>query len=145
MKFRPFRAPRSLFLVFDKGDEVIGTLRQFAREGSIQGGRFAAIGALQRATVAFWNPKSRDYEHIEVDEQVEVLSIIGDVAVKGDETKIHAHTVLGRRDGSTVGGHLLHGVVFPTLEMHLVDYGEPLERVRDAETELSLIRIGEFR
>lgn len=145
MKFRPFRAPRSLFLVFDRGDEVIATLRDFAREGSIRGGRFAAIGALRRATVAYWNPQSREYEHIDVGEQVEVLSIIGDVGVEGSETKIHAHAVLGRRDGSTVGGHLLEGVVFPTLEMHLVDYGEPLERVRDPEAELSLIRIEEFR
>lgn len=145
MKFRPFPTPRSLFLVFDKGDEVIATLRRFAREGSIQGGRFAAIGALQRATVAYWNPESRKYERIEVDEQVEVLSILGDVTVKGGETKIHAHAVLGRRDGSAMGGHLLEGVVFPTVEMHFVDYGEPLERVRDPETELSLIRIGESR
>lgn len=145
MRFRPFRAPRSLFLVFDRGDEVVETLRRFVREESIRGGRFAAIGALRQATVAYWNANAKVYEEIAVDEQVEVLSIIGDIAVDGGETKIHAHVVLGRRDGSTVGGHLLNGVVYPTLEMHLVDYREPLERVRDPETELSLIRIGEFR
>ena len=42
-------------------------------------------------------------------EQVEVLSLIGDVALKDGEPKVHAHVVVGRSDGSTRGGHLMDG------------------------------------
>jgi uncharacterized protein len=143
MKFRSFADARALFLVFDRGDEIITTVRRFAGEEAIRGGRFAAIGAFQRAVVAYWNPEKLDYEHIDVGEQVEVLSLIGDIAVEGEETKIHAHVVLGRRDGSTVGGHLISGIVFPTLEMHLLEYRGELRRKRNEETKLSLIEIEE--
>ena len=141
MKFSIVAKTRPIFLVFDQGDEVVATLRQFAREQQIRGGRFAAIGALSGAVVAYWNPDKLDYDRIEVQEQVEVLSLIGDVTVEDGKTKIHAHIVLGRRDGSTVGGHLMQGTVFPTLEMHLLDYGTPLQRKKDEKTKLSLIAI----
>lgn len=142
MKFTTFAEPRPFLLVFDKQDEVIGTLRRFAREQGIRGGRFAAIGALSRAVVAYWNPEKLGYEKVTFDEQVEVLALVGDVAREGDEVKIHGHIVLGRRDGSTVGGHLVQATVFPTVEMHFVDYGATVQRKKDAATKLSLIAIG---
>ena len=95
--------------------------------------------AFRSATIAYWNPATKEYEKIAVDEQVEVLSLAGNVGVDGAETKIHAHVTLGRRDGSAIGGHLLAATVFPTLEMHLVDYGAAVVRGKDEETGLSLI------
>lgn len=142
MKSAEFAGQRPFFLVFDPGDEVIRTIREFARENGIRGGRFSAIGALERAVVGFWNPELKEYERIAVDEQVEVLSLAGDIAVEDAETRVHVHVVLGRRDGSTVGGHLLDGTVFPTLEMHLVDFGTALERRKNEEIGLSLITLG---
>ena len=141
MKSSAFDEVRPFFLVFDRGDEIVETLREFAVEKGIRGGRFAAIGAVAAGVVAYWNRETREYDRIEVEEQVEVLSLVGDIAVEGDETRIHAHAVLGRRDGSTIGGHLLEGTVYPTLEMHLVDYGATLERKKDDETLLSLIEM----
>ena len=130
---------RRFLLVFDKNDDVIPTLIEFAVKNKIRGATFVALGAFRSATVAYWDPATKAYEEIEVDEQVEVLSCIGNVGVLGDETKIHAHVTLGWRDGSTVGGHLMKATVFPTLEMHLVDYGATIVREKDAETGLILI------
>ena len=130
---------RRFLLVFDKGDDVLATLRAFAASHAIRGAFFVALGALRSATIAYWNPATKEYEQIAVDEQVEVLSFVGNVGVDGAETKIHAHVTLGRRDGSTIGGHLLSATVFPTLEMHLVDYGATVVRGKDEETGLSLI------
>jgi predicted DNA-binding protein with PD1-like motif len=47
---------------------------------------------------------------------------VGDI-VENDkhEADLHAHTVLGRRDGSTKGGHLLEGIVRPALAMILTE------------------------
>lgn len=139
MKSAEVTSNRTFFLVLDRGDEVIGSLRRFAEEQGIRGGHFAAIGAVERATIAWWSWTNKEYERREVEEQLEVLSLIGDIAVEGDETKIHAHVSLGRRDGIAAGGHLIEATVRPTLEVHLVDYGRPLRRKRDDVTKLSLI------
>jgi len=132
--------PRRFLLVFDKGDDFLPALRAFAESHAIRGGVFVALGAFRSATVAFWNPATKEYERIEVGEQVEVLSLVGDIGADGAETKIHAHVTLGRRDGSAIGGHVLAATVFPTLEMHVVDYGATVMRGTDEETGLPLIK-----
>jgi uncharacterized protein len=79
-----------------------------------------------------------------VHEQVEVLSLVGNIARDEDgEPKVHAHVVLGRSDGTTRGGHLLEGRVRPTLEVVLTETPEHLRRKTDEETGLPLISIGE--
>jgi uncharacterized protein len=77
-----------------------------------------AIGAFRQATLAFWDWESKQYEEIPVRDQVEVLSLSGDIALdQGGRPKLHLHAVLGRRDGSVVGGHLLKAIVRPTVEV----------------------------
>ncbi len=85
--------------------------------------------------------RDRVYEEMATDEQVEVLSISGSLATSGEEIKVHAHVTLGRRDGSAVGGHLLHATVFPTLEVFLSDSGARLVREKDPATGLMLLRL----
>lgn len=134
---------RTFFLVLDRGDEVIASLRKFAEEKGIRGGHFTAIGALERLKMAWWSWTAKEYERRDVEEQVEVLALVGDITVEGEETKIHAHIAIGRRDGIAAGGHLMEGIVRPTLEVHLVDYGRPLVRRKDEVTKLSLIALAE--
>ena len=130
-------APRRHFLlVFDKGDDVLPALRAFAEAQAIRGASFVALGAFRSATIAFWNPATKKYEHIAVGEQAEVLSLAGNLGAG----KIHAHVTLGRRDGSAIGGHLVAATVFPTLEMQLVEYEQWIVRGTDEETGLSLIK-----
>lgn len=67
---------------------------------------------------------------------------MGDIAVEDGKKKVHAHVVLGRRDGSAWGGHLLAAKVRPTLEVVLTESPSYLRRVHDPESGLALIRIG---
>ena len=139
MRSHPVSPQRRFLLVFDKEEDLLPALRAFAETHGIRGAAFVALGAFRSATVAYWNPSTKAYEHIAVDEQVEVLSLAGNIGVQGAETKIHAHVTLGRRDGSAIGGHVIAATVFPTLEMDLVDYGAAIVRGTDDETGLSLI------
>jgi predicted DNA-binding protein with PD1-like motif len=132
---------RTIALVFDKGDEVVATLEQFAREQGLAASRFSAIGAFQDAVLGYFDWQRKDYERIAVAEQVEVLSLNGDIALDGTDPKVHAHCVLGRRDASTVGGHLLQGHVRPTLEVLLIESPSYLRKTCDRETGLALIDI----
>ena len=133
---------RTIALVFDTGDEAMATLARFADEHGITAARLTAIGAFSRAVLGYFDWQRKDYERIPVHEQVEVVALVGDVALEDGRPKIHAHVVLGRRDGSTCGGHLLEGHVCPTLEVMLVQSPAHLARTADAESGLALIDIG---
>ena len=117
----------------------MASLIAFAQQSGITGASLQGIGAFSKATVAYWNKETKEYEEIAVDEQVEVLSIAGSLATSGDEIKVHAHAVLGRRDGSAIGGHLLRATVFPTLEVFITDLGARLVREKDPATGLMLL------
>lgn len=132
----------AFLLVFDRGDEIAETLTSFARDNAISGASFTAIGACRRATIAYWNPDTKDYEKIEVSEQVEVVSLTGNISLgENGQPRVHAHVALGKRDGGLIGGHFLSGVVHPTLELFLIQSTVVLQRRKDQETGLPLIVI----
>jgi uncharacterized protein len=126
-------------LVFDADEEAMTALADWARSQRATACSFTGIGAFSRATVGFFDVERRDYDRIEIDEQVEVLALTGNVAVADGQPKIHAHVVLGTRDGSARGGHLLAGTVRPTLELIARDAPAHLRRRHDAATGLPLL------
>ncbi len=132
---------QTYLLVFDAADEVIDVLSAFAREHALAGSRFTAIGAFERATLGWFDWERRDYDRIPVDEQVEVVALQGDIAIDDDGPRVHAHAVLGRRDGSALGGHLLGGRVRPTLELTLTETPSFVRRAYDARSGLNLIAL----
>lgn len=125
-------------VIFETGDEVMAGLKDFARRENIRAARFTAIGAFQSATLAYFDWEKKDYLEIPVNDQVEVLVLAGDIAWKDNEPVAHVHVVLGRRDGSTLGGHLCRAIVRPTLEVMLTQAGA-LERRVDSQSGLALI------
>jgi predicted DNA-binding protein with PD1-like motif len=127
-------------LVFETGDEAFSLLSGWVAERGVTAARLTAIGAFERAVVGWFAWERRDYERIPVEEQVEVLSLVGDVALDPAGTPVvHAHALLGRRDGSTGGGHLLEGHVRPTLEAILDETPAHLRKRHDPESGLALI------
>jgi uncharacterized protein len=128
-------------LVFDTGDEVVSEMTTFARENDLDAASITAIGAFSGATLGYFDIVRKEYEKIPLEEQVEVLSLIGDIALNEGEPELHAHVVLGRRDGTTRGGHLLEAHVRPTLEVVLTESPDHLKKRTDEETGLALIDI----
>jgi len=126
-------------LVFAKGEEVIRELTDFARANRLSASHFSAIGAFADVVLGYFERERRDYKRITIAEQVEVLSLVGDIALKDDEPKVHAHVVVGKADGTAHGGHLLEARVWPTLELVLTESPKHLRRRSDAETGLALI------
>ena len=114
----------STVLIFETGEEFVSTLTQFAKERRISSGYFTAIGAFSRATTGYYDWEKKNYIRNEVKEQVELVSLIGDIALDKGSPKVHVHIVLGRRDGSAYAGHFMSGRVRPTLELVLEDSTE---------------------
>jgi len=126
-------------LVLSTGDEAAACLTSFAREQRLHASHFTAIGAFSTATVGYFDWEKKDYRKIPIDAQVEVLSLIGDVSMDKGQPKVHAHVVLGASDGTAHGGHLLSGLVRPTLEVVLTESPAYLRRTFDRESGLALI------
>jgi hypothetical protein len=130
---------RTFVIVLETGDEAMGALADYAREQRLQGSHFTAIGAFSDAVVAYFDWPSKRYQRIEVQEQVEVVSLIGDIAIDADGPKIHAHVVVAKSDASAHGGHLVSAHVRPTLEIVLTESPRHLRRRLDPESGLALI------
>ena len=127
-------------VVLDSGEEAVAALTKFANDAQLTTASLTAIGAFEKATVGWFDFEKKTYKKIEVGEQCEVLSAIGDVAI-GDDGKasLHVHVVLGLSDGTTRGGHLLAGTVRPTLEVVLIDTPSHLRRKKKPDLGIALI------
>ena len=132
-------AQRTFAIVFQTGDRVLEGLTRFAMAHDIDAAAFTAIGAFQRATLGYFDLEQRDYRRIEFDEQVEVLSLTGNIASGPDGVAIHAHVVIGRADATAHGGHLLEATVRPTLEVVAIEPPAHLRRRVDSATGLPLL------
>lgn len=128
-------------VVLETGDEVNACLLAFAKAQHLSAAHLTAIGAFQRAVLGYFDWNAKHYKRNPVDEQVEVVSLIGDVALKGDESKLHMHAVLGQSDGRALGGHLLEGHVRPTLEVIVTESPAHLHRRHDPASGLALIHL----
>ena len=133
--------PATYAIVLATGDEAMQALQEFVREQKIDAAGLTAIGAFERAVIGYFDWATKDYKRIPVDVQVEVLSLIGDVAEADGKPVLHIHAVLGKSDGSVVGGHLLEGHVRPTLEVILTQPPAHLRKKKDPETGLALIAL----
>jgi uncharacterized protein len=108
---------RTYAVIFGKGDEVLSGLTDFARQYQVTAAHFTAIGALSGAHLGWFNPEKKMYRQISIDTQVEVVSMLGDIALYKGNPVVHTHMVVGLRDGSTRAGHVLDAHVNPTLEV----------------------------
>ena len=132
---------RTWAVVLETGDEANACLLEFARARKLSAAHFTAIGAFERAVLGYFDWNIKDYRRNAVDEQVEVVSLIGDVALTGDQPKLHMHAVLGQSDGRALGGHLLEGCVRPTLEVIVTESPAHLHRLHDPQSGLALIHL----
>jgi uncharacterized protein len=134
--------PKTFVLVFETNDELAKTLRAFASEQGLASASFKAIGALSSVRLGWLNWTTKKYEpSVSLDEQVELLSLIGDIALKDGEPQVHAHVVVGKRDGTAHGGHLLQANVRPTCEIVLTESPVHLKKEFDPAAGIALINL----
>ncbi|MGH7098039.1 MAG: PPC domain-containing DNA-binding protein [Stellaceae bacterium] len=133
---------RSFVLVFDTGDEVLSGLGGFARKHRIAAAEFTGIGAFSGVALGYFDWQRKEYRRIPIAEQVEVVSLLGNIACGEDgEPMLHPHIVVAKADGSAHGGHLLEGRVRPTLELVVTEAPAHLQRRHDPQSGLALIRL----
>lgn len=132
---------RQYVIVLDSGEEAIAGLQNFAREYRLPGAEFTGLGAFHDVVLGFFDTDRREYERIQIDEQVEVVTLVGNLAMTDGTPSVHPHVVVAKRDGSAWGGHLLEAHIRPTLEVIVTEVPAYLCRETDPETGLALLAI----
>jgi predicted DNA-binding protein with PD1-like motif len=132
---------RRFVLVCDRGDDPMEALTAAAKRFDLSGASLTGIGAFSGVILGFFDRARRDYARRVIREQVEVVSLVGNVALDRGEPRVHAHVVVARSDGNALGGHLLGGSVDPTLEVMIVESPTVLCRRTDLTTGLALLDV----
>ena len=133
---------KTFVLVSETNDELAQGLKQFACELKLPSASFKAIGTLSSVRLGWLNWKTKQYEpSVSLNEQLELLSLIGEVAPRGGEPQVHAHAVVGKRDGTAHGGHLLQAYIRPTCEVVLMESPVHLRKEYDASAGIPLIKL----
>lgn len=123
----------------ESGEEVQATLVSWLASQAIGYAAVSGLGAVREITLSYWNADTLQYETHAREEQMEVVSLVGNVTLKDDAPFLHLHVALGRRDLSLIGGHFNDAIAHPTLEIWLQPESEPVRRVPDMASGLSLI------
>ncbi|MEM3522728.1 MAG: DNA-binding protein, partial [Candidatus Bathyarchaeia archaeon] len=120
--------------------EVIQSLKSFAQENNIDFAIFYGIGALKWADIAFYDLENKKYLNKRFDENLEIVSMLGNVSTMNNSKIIHAHVCLGRKDYSTIAGHFNEGEAI-SCEIVMKMYKIVLKREKDEITGLNLFKV----
>ncbi len=133
--------PRTWAIIFSDGDEVMSGLSDWTKRERISGAHLTAIGAYSSALFGWFDKGKRAYRNIVIGEQVECISLIGDVGLVDGKPALHVHGCVGHSDGLVKGGHLLSAVASPTLEVFATESEVPLHKQQDPATTLELFKL----
>lgn len=123
----------------NKGVEVIEYLTQYVLQNNITVAQVSAIGATNNAVVGAFDTDTCEYHSHHYTDKMEILCLEGNVTTKDGQPYIHIHAMLGKPDGSVVGGHLNSCVVSATCEMFVHSYANSVERTFDQNVGLNLM------
>jgi uncharacterized protein len=126
-------------LRLEAGEEAISTLIDHLADDPDRFGFLSAAGGVRRVKLGYWDAATKAYQHREFEEQLEVLVLQGNISLKDGRPFPHLHAVFGRRDFSTIGGHVVEAEVYPTLEVWLRTERARIERRKDPESGLDLL------
>ncbi len=133
---------RVIFARMEPGEDVHETIETVAAEYGIKSGQVSLIGAISGATLGYFHIKANEYRDFTIDEDVEVVSCIGNISTLNGKSMVHAHMIVADETGKCYGGHLMPGCrVSVTIELVIIETAEELTRVRDERTGLNLLNI----
>ncbi len=129
-------------LRLEQGDDIVKSLRQFAQTWRIRAGFFEGIGSLNKAKLGHYDfNDTKTYKYETFEEDLEILTLSGNVSTMNSQALPHAHVTLGRRDFSVIGGHLEEGSIANMVEIGLGKRPGKLVKARDDGVGLNLLQL----
>jgi hypothetical protein len=135
----PGEKTKQYAVIFYQGDDAFSGLLEFAQKYHVTSAHFTAIGAVNGATLGWFDPQRKMYKKIPIQGQHEVIGMSGDIALYQGKPVVHTHMLVGNSDGTTQGGHVLAAYVSPTLEVMVTVDPVTMRKRFDPDTDLTLI------
>jgi predicted DNA-binding protein with PD1-like motif len=135
----PGERTKQYAVIFYQGDEAFSGLLEFAQKYHVTSAHFTAIGAVNGATLGWFDPQRKMYKKIPIQGQHELIGMSGDIAFYQGKPVVHTHMLVGNSDGTTRGGHVLAAYVSPTLEVMVTVDPVTMQKRFDPDTDLTLI------
>ena len=102
------------------GTDMLQGLNQAAAELGFDAGTVQVVGAVQNLVVGYFDQEAKEYDEPQrYDEGVEIAGGVGNISLKDEAPFVHIHVTGSKRDGSTVGGHLMDGTTVYMIEAYL--------------------------
>lgn len=140
MKVKKNEISEVLVIKLEKGEDVLETLNTIVEKENIEAGFFTGIGALNKVKMGIFIEGK--YEEIIIEDELEIVSLLGNVSLKDGKPFVHAHIIVSKRDGSAFGGHLLPGsIISVTCEVFLIKLKKPIKRGFVEEIKLYLLEL----
>lgn len=126
----------------EQGDDILKSIKQFAEKEKVGAAFFEGIGSLYKARLGHYDFKdTRTYKYESFNEDLEILTLSGNVSTLNGHALPHAHVTLGRRDFSVIGGHLEEDSLANMVEVNLTILPGKLEKAKDIAVGLNLLQL----
>ncbi|MHA1971612.1 MAG: PPC domain-containing DNA-binding protein [Candidatus Hodarchaeales archaeon] len=121
-----------------KGEDILTSIQRFCLEDKeLTTGIVQGIGAVSEIVIGYYTGEV--YHENKFKENLEILSLTGNIA---KENIVHLHGIFGRKNGTTIGGHILpRCIVSFTCEIHILYLKPSMTRKLDPETRLNLLNL----
>src|SRR5882672_4170379 len=96
----PGEPTKQYAVIFYEGDEAFSGLLEFAQQYHVTSAHFTAIGAVNGATLGWFDPQRKMYKKIPIQGQHEVIGMSGDIALYQGKPVVHTHMLVGESDGT---------------------------------------------
>src|SRR4030042_1234586 len=105
--------------------DLLEELQTICKKEKVLLGRISAIGAVKKARIGFYEQVTRQYKFFEINKNLEISNLTGNVSVRDDKPMVHAHITLCDCEGNAYGGHLAEGTIVFACEFVLDIYDGP--------------------
>ena len=123
-------------------EDLIDAITKLVKTYNIKAGLLNCIGAFKKFTIGYFDLDKKKYKLKTFDENVELVSCLGNISYKNGEPIIHAHVTVGRPDFSIIGGHLSQpSIISVTGEIYILEIDQKLDRSLDPQFNLFLLNI----
>lgn len=127
-------------LRFDRGEDVIGGLRQFALEENIGAGTFSGLGATDEILIAWFDPDEKQYHDHLLTKKLEIVSLNGNIALLDGQPIVHAHGSFSDVELHNRSGHVKKLIVSATCEVSFIAMNGEITRTFDEASGLYLMQ-----
>ncbi len=126
------------FLRLEKGEEIIESISNFCKQNDIKAGSITGIGAVERIEFGLFDTKEKKYHMNQLNESLEITSLIGNISRKEEQVYLHLHITVGNINGQLFGGHLNKAIISATGEIIIDAVDVEINRRFDDEIGLNL-------